>query len=363
MYQLFYLYLLPATIAGSVAFFVVMLCNRVVGKLHWRTQRVWQILNFLFFCIPIGGILRTVWKLPRFKSGTVLQYATDTAKQTTHAVLIPPQTVPSSGVSVQSTPDLQSLLAIFPWIWLVGVVLTVGIQWYRYLRFCKELKKLSVPADRRIQSMICGIWSENGAHRCPESYLCEGLNTALLVGMLRPKLYLPANWAPCEYALALRHEVQHVVQGDMLLKLVTSIVCAIHWFNPLCRRFSVRISSVCELACDEKATLSMTKPQKKAYAQLLLQTARKGMPTIVSGFGGSGLNLKWRLEALFSEKNISTKKESQQRWLQQQEFCFLPVHLSACRLRARESTQNLTAFWCSRIRKVSLWRLHSRRMI
>lgn len=55
MYQLFYLYLLPATIAGSVAFFVVMLCNSVVGKLHWRTQRAWQILNFLFFCIPIGG--------------------------------------------------------------------------------------------------------------------------------------------------------------------------------------------------------------------------------------------------------------------------------------------------------------------
>ena len=96
-----------------------------------------------------------------------------------------------------------------------------------------------------------------------------------LVGVLKPKLVLPADFETRfdaqERSLILAHEAVHRVSGHTVVNGLVEVARCASWFNPLVHLAALRIRADQELACD--AAVIATRPtERRAYAQALLKT-------------------------------------------------------------------------------------------
>lgn len=96
-----------------------------------------------------------------------------------------------------------------------------------------------------------------------------------LVGVLRPRLVLPADFETRfdaqERALILAHEEFHRVSGHTVVNALVEVARCANWFNPLVHLAAVRIRTDQELACDA-AVIGARPDQRRAYAHALLKT-------------------------------------------------------------------------------------------
>ncbi|HHX69252.1 MAG: M56 family metallopeptidase [Miniphocaeibacter sp.] len=131
-------------------------------------------------------------------------------------------------------------------------------------------------------------------------YLSDYINTAFVVGIRRPKIYLPSYIENKEYIIL--HEQVHIKRRDNIIKILAYIALSIHWFNPLVWLAFVLSTNDMELSCDEKVMRNMNKEIKADYAQSLLNisTGRRKISGISINFGEE--DVKERVKNIMKHK-------------------------------------------------------------
>lgn len=99
-------------------------------------------------------------------------------------------------------------------------------------------------------------------------YECAGLDTAFVLGYLRPRIYIPMGLENPKYIVD--HERAHIHRGDHWFKLLMYVALALHWFNPLVWAAYICLCRDLEMACDERVVQDMSLEQRKAYSAALL---------------------------------------------------------------------------------------------
>lgn len=157
---------------------------------------------------------------------------------------------------------LEDITVIATLIWLLGLVTLVSYSLH-------SLGKLRSRLD--------------GARNIRENiYLSDHLDTPLVMGLLRPNIYLPGSLSREEQDFVLLHEDHHIRRGDHVLKLLSFIALCIHWFNPLVW-LAFRLSDKdMEMSCDEAVVRDMDQNTRCDYSQTLLRLAA-GRKVIAGG--------------------------------------------------------------------------------
>ncbi len=98
----------------------------------------------------------------------------------------------------------------------------------------------------------------------------------LTVGLVRPRILLPADWRRWDAALAwsvLAHEDAHIERRDYLVLLAGELNRALFWFHPLAWFLRRHLSLLAEQCCDDAVIASSA--DRRDYAQHLLTIARR----------------------------------------------------------------------------------------
>lgn len=104
-------------------------------------------------------------------------------------------------------------------------------------------------------------------------YRVAGLETAFVVGGVRPRVYLPAGLDADQERYILAHETAHLRRGDPLWRLLAYTALCLHWFNPLVW-LAFRLSERdMEMSCDEAVVRRYGPGIKKGYSASLLALA------------------------------------------------------------------------------------------
>ena len=132
-------------------------------------------------------------------------------------------------------------------------------------------------------------------------YLSDKVASAVVYGILRPKIVIPTSWANRDLELVLLHERTHIRRLDNLWRMLAFAIVAMHWFNPVAWLFLKLLLTDLELACDEGVLARLGEDRKKEYALSLLDS-RAGKNVFASAFGGA--KIRTRIENILSYQKM-----------------------------------------------------------
>ena len=139
-------------------------------------------------------------------------------------------------------------------VWASGAALAVSYAAFSYLRLRSKLR--------------CSIKDADGA------YICDAIDTPFILGVFRPRIYIPSGMNERERSNVLAHEKAHLKRLDHLWKPLGYLMLAAYWFNPLMWLAYILFCRDIEIACDEKVIKTLDTGSKADYSQTLVELNR-----------------------------------------------------------------------------------------
>lgn len=180
-----------------------------------------------------------------------------------------------------SANPLQVLLPIAAAFWMLGaaaMLLWALVSWLRLRKRVREAVRLE-----------------------GNVYECE-IASPFVLGLFRPRIYLPFSLENGERELVLAHERAHITAGDHIIKPLGWLLLAAHWYNPLVWLAYALFCRDIELACDERVVRGLSLSDRADYSQALLDLSRPrgGVRACPLAFGES--SVKGRVKSVLSYK-------------------------------------------------------------
>ena len=180
-----------------------------------------------------------------------------------------------------SANPLQVLLPIAAALWMLGaaaMLLWALVSWLRLRKRVREAVRLE-----------------------GNVYECE-IASPFVLGLFRPRIYLPFSLENGERELVLAHERAHITAGDHIIKPLGWLLLAAHWYNPLVWLAYALFCRDIELACDERVVRGLSLSDRADYSQALLDLSRPrgGVRACPLAFGES--SVKGRVKSVLSYK-------------------------------------------------------------
>ena len=170
-----------------------------------------------------------------------------------------------------------SVNPLYVWIFIVSVIWLIGIAaMLLYAVISYVLVRQSVGESVPYEGDI---------------FLCDHVKSPFILGLVRPKIYLPSSMDAASMEPVIAHEKAHLTRCDHWWKPVGFLILTVHWFNPLCWIAYVLLCRDIELACDEKVIRQMDLNGKKQYSTALLEfsTGRRLVTICPLAFGEVGV--------------------------------------------------------------------------
>lgn len=185
------------------------------------------------------------------------------------------------GLGASANP-LQIWLPVMAAVWCAGVTLLLGYAAVSYVRL-----------HRRVSTAVL-------LQTCV--YQSENINQAFILGIARPKIYLPISLQKEALEPVIAHERAHLRRRDHWWKPVGFLLLAVHWFNPLVWLGFCLLCRDIELACDERVIRDMGKQERVDYSQALLQCSVSGKTVGASPLAFGETSVKLRVKSVLNYK-------------------------------------------------------------
>lgn len=143
------------------------------------------------------------------------------------------------------------------------------------------------------------------AREVPGGWEAQGIDTAFILGFIKPRIYIPAGMSQDTRDYILAHERTHLDKADHWLKMLGFLALAIHWFNPLVWLAYFLLCKDIEMACDERVVQFMDLPQRKAYSTALLNCSSNHPHYAVSPVAFGEVNVKNRIQSVLNYRSPS----------------------------------------------------------
>ena len=228
-----------------------LLRSRSAALRHW-------VLAGALICaaaVPVIGRLAPAWSAP-----LDLSFAT-------RALSVPAPQAFASGagpavsvgeVRAASVPipqaDRPTIGALLMIVWLAGMALSLAALLAGLVR----LGRLS----RGAQLLVSGPWVDavtgwavrHGVTRPVSVRVVDHPALLLVWGLWRPTLIVPgvaSAWTADRITAVVQHELAHIRRADWLTQVLSEVIRAVYWFNPLVWLTCARLRTECEVASDD----------------------------------------------------------------------------------------------------------------
>ena len=104
-------------------------------------------------------------------------------------------------------------------------------------------------------------------------YRSDNVETPFVLGLIQPKIYLPAFLSDGEKDYIVLHEQTHIKRFDHVIRFISYLALCIHWFNPLVWIAFWLSGKDMEMSCDESVINQLGHSVKRDYSQSLLNLA------------------------------------------------------------------------------------------
>ena len=174
--------------------------------------------------------------------------------------------------------------AVLPWAWAVIAACFAIYSLISYLKLKNQV---------RDAIRIRGGWES------------DKIETAFILGFIKPKIYIPMGMDSQSRLNILAHERTHLDKGDHWIKMIGFLALALHWFNPLVWVAYILLCKDIETACDERVIRFMELDERKAYSSALLRCSSRRAHFAASPVAFGEVSVKQRILSILKYKKPS----------------------------------------------------------
>ena len=285
--------ILHMSLTGSIVILVVLLARMIMRKMPKKYMYLlWGIVGFRLLCPvalessisifnikPIRNSVEHVKNLPLIQYGNGSREVSETVRKVSRTVI-------SNGTDANYVPVV--LTAIWAAI-AIGIVIYIIHQYVTVRTNLKDVKQIA-----------------------PGLYSGHEIDFPFVMGIFRPKIYMPAGLTRDELDYLILHEKTHIRRGDVFFKTLGLAVVVLHWFNPLVWiAYSMFVRDM-EMSCDEEVIARLGEGVKVDYTMSLVSFARRSnsskyivVPVAFSNRASGGKEVKMRIKNVLGYKGAS----------------------------------------------------------
>ena len=167
-------------------------------------------------------------------------------------------------------------VALLAAVWLAGVAMMLTYLLASYLRIYHRVR-----AAVRLEGNV---------------YRCDQWGTPFVLGVLRPRIYVPEGMDEADLPQVLAHERCHIRRGDHVVKPLAFLLLAVHWFNPVLWAAYILLGRDMENACDERVLRTLDSAGRAAYSRALVACAVQERPAAVCPLAFGEVAVKERVK-------------------------------------------------------------------
>ncbi len=277
---------LNRSLSAAVLIFAVVLVRLVFKKApRWLLCALWALAAVRLVCpVSIESVLSLIPSAEPVQPEIVYSAAPAITSgiPAVDAIVNPPLQAAFTPDPAQSANPLQILTWIAAWVWLGGCAVLLLYAAISALRL-----RLRVRTAVRLEGNV---------------FQSEFVPSPFILGVLRPRIYLPFGLEPDAQDMVLAHERAHLRRGDQLWKPLGFLLLTAYWFNPVCWLAYILFCRDIEAACDEKVVRELGDGCKAAYSRALLQCSvpRRMITACPLAFGETGV--KGRIKSVLNYK-------------------------------------------------------------
>jgi len=149
-----------------------------------------------------------------------------------------------------SISPMQIITSAASVIWMIGAAVIIGYAAVSYINIRLRVRESVSDGDN--------------------IFICDRIPSPFILGIFRPRIYLPSGITEEDRDYVLAHEKCHLKRLDHLVKPIAFLILAIYWFNPFVWLAYILLSRDIEFACDEGVIRRMGSEFKKGYSEALI---------------------------------------------------------------------------------------------
>ena len=180
-----------------------------------------------------------------------------------------------SAIIAPNTGPVYGLVQVAACIWLFGIAALLAYSLVSFLQLKRRLASATLVRDHIFQT--------------------DRIATPFVLGLIRPRIYIPAGIQERQLDHILEHEQTHIRRKDHLVKPVAFFALVLHWFNPLMWLSFFLMAKDMEMSCDESVLRKSGEGIRNSYSASLLSLSvrRSGLLTPLA-FGESSVKSRIR---------------------------------------------------------------------
>ena len=143
---------------------------------------------------------------------------------------------------------------------------------------------------------------QEGVYAGANIYLCDSIDSPFILGIIRPRIFLPSDMSGEYQNSVIAHEKAHLLRKDHWWKPIGFMLLTIHWFNPLIWVAYILLCKDIELACDERVIKEMADEEKKLYSKALLSCSVSHKLVVACPLSFGEVAVKDRIKSVLNYK-------------------------------------------------------------
>jgi len=191
-------------------------------------------------------------------------------------------TVPGASPTVPEASPMETIVYIASIVWAAGVAIMLLYALVSYIRL-----RLRVREAVRTEGNVM---------------VCDHIASPFILGIIRPKIYIPSSTDIKDVYYVLAHENAHLKRRDHFWKPLGFLLLSVYWFNPVLWVAYVLLCRDIELACDEKVIKELGIEAKKPYSTALVNCSVSHRAITVCPLAFGEVGVKRRVKNVLNYK-------------------------------------------------------------
>lgn len=302
----FSIHFLFCNIFISIIIGAMILVKKILGKFlsSYSQYRIWFLLPVIlflpFFPIRPAGFSQLILWLRSAKS-IFLPTAVSAAPATAAHPL--PTSDWMNDFSISVTRTSFPAVSYLPFaLWACGMLAMIFFMVKSRIRLLEIERSALLLQNQKARKLYKKCAAEMGIKRDIPVYSTAFLKSPIIVGMLRPRIYIPihliSDYNETDMRYMLLHELQHYKHWDCLINCLMNLAAIVYWFNPVVWCALKQARSDREIACDTFVLQMLDADDYIGYGNTLLNFAQKVSHSpfsLATGIGGSAKQIRKRI--------------------------------------------------------------------